>query len=266
MIYKDFSTGRFYNADCFEVMKEIPDNVIDMVITSSPYDELRTYDNKSIWNFEIFSNIAKELTRIIKEGSAIVWIINDETKNGSESGTSFKQALFFKEKCNLNLHDTMIWNKNEFYTTNSIRYAPAFEYMFIFTKGKLKTFNPIKDRINKSFGRKKSGTFRQKDGSTIIRADLGNIVPEYGQRSNVWEINAEKSRIYRFHPAMFPVGLIEDHIKSWSNEKDCILDCFGGSGTTAIAAINTNRKWVCIEINSEYYDKAIKRIQEHNWK
>lgn len=266
--FKDIRNGRFYNADCFDAMKEIPNGVIDLTITSPPYDNLRNYNNTLVWSFDIFKNIAKEISRLTKEGGVIVWNVGDETINGSETGTSFKQALYFKEECNLNLHDTMIWNKQEFSATGSlkVRYAPVFEYMFIFTKGKLNTFNPIKDRINKSFGRVKSGTVRQQNGETKSQSNIGKEINEFGQRHNIWEINAEKSRKNLFHPAVFPIQLAQDHVISWTNENDLILDPFAGSGTTAIAAINTNRKWVCIEKEKKYYDKAIDRIVNNGWK
>jgi len=265
MKYQDLKAGRFYLEDCFDAMKQIPDSVIDLTITSPPYDNLRTYNNSSLWSFEKFQNIAKELVRVTKEGGAIVWNVGDETKDGSETGTSFKQALYFKEECELKLHDTMIWNKMEFSAVGALqtRYAPVFEYMFIFIKGKIKTFNPIKDRVNKTFGRTNSGTVRNSDGSTKPGSMIGVPINEFGQRHNVWEMNGVKSRKDNFHPAPFPIQLVQDHIISWSNENNLILDPFAGSGTTAIAAINTNRKWICIEKDYEYANKAIERIKNH---
>ena len=142
--------------DCLEVMKDIPDNSVDLTITSPPYDDLRSYNGALNWNFEIFKKIAEELFRITKDGGIIVWIVGDKTIKGSETGTSFKQALYFKE-IGFNLHDTMIWEKQTFTDTGSLktRYGNVFEYMFILSKGKPKTFNPIIDRINKTNGRKK---------------------------------------------------------------------------------------------------------------
>lgn len=265
MIYTDIKNGRFYNEDCFDAMREIPDGVIDLCITSPPYDNMRSYNNSLEWNFEKFCSIAKQLTRLICEGGIIVWIIGDQTINGSESGSSFKQTLFFKDFCDLRLHDTMIWNKGGFSAVGSLqtRYAPVFEYMFVFSKGKPKTFNPIKDRPNINAGRKITGTNRLSDGSLKPMTSVGQIIKEYGQRFNIWEIDPVRQQGDDKHPAPFPLNIARDHILSWSNEGDCILDPFGGSGTTAIAAINTNRKWVCIEKEKEYYDKAIERIINH---
>lgn len=248
------------NDDCLNAMSKLRDNSIDLIITSPPYDNIRDYNNSSIWNFDIFKNVANQLQRILKKGGVIVWIINDATINGTETGTSFKQALYFKE-IGLNLHDTMIWQKETFTAVGSIksRYAPVFEYMFVFSKGKPKTTNIIKDRKNKSFGRKKNGTFRQTNGSTIPLSNQGKLIKEYGVRFNVWNINSEKNNKTN-HPAVFPIKLIEDHIKTWSNKNDTVLDCFMGSGTTGVASKNTNRNFIGIELDKDYFNFAQNRI------
>ena len=157
--------NKIYNEDCLITMAKMPDNYIDLTVTSPPYDNLRNYNG---YSFD-FQSIAKELYRVTKSGGVVVWIVADATINGSETGTSFKQALYFKE-IGFNLHDTMIWNKANFTAVGSLktRYASVFEYMFILTKGKIKTFNPIKDRLNKSAKRKRSGGVRQTDGTVKI--------------------------------------------------------------------------------------------------
>ena len=243
--------------DCLEVMKSMPDKSIDMILTSPPYDNLRDYKGYT-FNFE---GIAREIYRVLKDGGVCVWIVGDATIKGSETGTSFKQALYFKE-IGFNLHDTMIWSKPTFTATGSLktRYAPTFEYMFVFTKGKIKTFNPIKDRINISFGRVKNGKVRQKDGTTKSQSSLGKPISEFGQRFNVWNINTEQSNSNRFHPAQFPEKLAEDHILSWSNEGDTILDPMAGSGTTLKMAKKNNRNYIGIEISQEYIDIINKRL------
>jgi len=246
--------------DCLEVMKQIPNGYIDLTVTSPPYDNLRDYNG---YTFD-FENIAKQLYRVTKDGGVVVWIVGDATVNGSETGTSFKQALYFKE-IGFNLHDTMIWNKGTFTAVGALssRYAPVFEYMFVLSKGQPKTFNPIKDRQNKCFGQKKTGTFRQKDGSMKPLSNIGKPVAEFGQRFNIWNVIAEKTKLNRLHPAMFPESLAYDHIVSWSNEGDTVLDCFLGSGTTAIAAKALNRKFIGIEISQEYLDIAKNRIESY---
>jgi site-specific DNA-methyltransferase (adenine-specific) len=250
--------NKIYNENCLETMKRMDDCFIDLSITSPPYDNLREYNG---YEFE-FEKIAKELFRVTKDGGVIVWIVGDATINGSETGTSFKQALYFKE-IGFNLHDTMIWDKKTFTATGSlkVRYAPVFEYMFVLSKGKCKTFNPIKDKKNKHF--KKSfatSTVRQKDGTTKPLSK--NIVTkEFGQRHNIWSISTAKP--YGNHPAAYPEKLSNDHILSWSNEGDLIYDPFMGSGTTAKSAYLQKRNWIGSEISKEYTELANKRIQKY---
>jgi len=252
---------QLHNGDCLEVMKSIEDKSVDLVVTSPPYDNLRTYNGTLNWNFEVFKPIAQELTRVLKDGGVIVWVVGDATIKGSETGSSFRQALYFKDECGLNLHDTMIWNKGNFTAVGALkyRYAPVFEYMFVLSKGSLNTFNPIKDRENKSHGRKTSGTIRQEDGSTKPINKIGVEISQYGQRHNVWLEYPEMKREYN-HPAMFPEKIATGHILSWSNENDIVLDPFLGSGTTGIACLNTNRKFIGIELDETYFNIAKERI------
>lgn len=254
--------NQIINADCMDILKQLPDKCIDLVVTSPPYDNLRTYNDTLEWSFEIFCNIAKELVRTLKDGGVIVWIVADATINGSETGTSFKQALYFKE-LGLNIHDTMIWEKQTCTDTGSlqVRYGGVFEYMFIFSKGKIKSFNPIKDRINLSVGKKKHGTIRLPNGQTRKQSSIGKETQSWGQRFNLWKINTEVSNSIRQHPAQFPIKLAHDHIISWSNENDLVLDCFSGSGTTAIACHNLKRRFICIEKDEEYYKASVERLE-----
>lgn len=259
----EFGSGRFMLGDCIKRMAEMPDASVDMVITSPPYDDLRSYNDGDAWTWDVFVSAAAEVERVLKPGGVIVWNVGDATVNGSETGTSFRQALHFKDVLGLNLHDTMIWNKGGFSAVGALqtRYAPVFEYMFVFTKGKIGTFNPIKDRLNKSAGRTIVGTNRLADGSTKVMSSNGKKVGDLGQRFNVWDMSAEMSRKTGAHPAPFPVALAQDHILSWSNEGDAVLDPFAGSGTTAIAAERSGRGWICIERDSEYFAKACERIE-----
>jgi DNA modification methylase len=245
--------------DCLEIMKSIPDKLIDLTLTSPPYDNLRTYNG---YSFD-FQGIAKELCRVTKDGGVVVWVVGDATINGSETGTSFKQALYFKE-IGFNLHDTMIWKKPNFSNPSSNRYHQTFEYMFVLSKGSPKSFNSIKDRKNiyagnlGSFGK---NTSTQVDGTKKIRER--KIISEFGQRHNVWEINTSgQENIGKAinHPATFPEKLAHDHIVSWSNEGDTVLDCFLGSGTTGKVAKQLNRKFIGIEISEEYLKIAKERI------
>lgn len=256
---------KLLQGDCLEVMKDIPDKSIDMVLTSPPYDNIRLYDGViEQWNFEKFQQIAKQLYRVLNDGGVLVWIVNDATIDGSETGTSFKQALYFKD-CGFFLHDTMIWQKISPFQHHN-RYIPAFEYMFVFSKGKPKTANIIKDRKNKYANQKVHGTERQRNGKTKPFSDVqkSKVVKEYGSRLNIWDISGEKKN-KTGHPAVFPERLAADHIITWCNENDTVLDPFMGSGTTGVACINTNRNFIGIELNEEYFNIAKKRIEEANF-
>lgn len=251
--------NRVYNMDCIDGLRLLDDNSIDLTVTSPPYDNLRTYKGYS-FNFE---SVAKELFRVTKDGGVVVWVVGDATINGSETGTSFRQALHFKE-IGFNIHDTMIWEKPTFTAVGALKtkYAQVFEYMFIFTKGKIKTFNPIKDRKNKYVGAKRHSGIRQKDGSIKKKSSIGKPVAEYGQRFNVWHMPTCQSKTERTgHPAQFPEQLINDHIISWSNEGDIVLDPFMGSGTTAKMAILNSRNFIGFEISADYCEIANARIE-----
>jgi len=256
-MFQDIKNGRFYLGDCLEVMKEIPDGVVDLTVTSPPYDDLRTYNG---YSFD-FENVAKELFRITKKGGVVVWVVADATKNGSESGTSFKQALYFMQ-CGFNLHDTMLYMKNQIVPLTHNRYEQAFEYMFVFTKDKLCTFNPIMEECKTKGTSTKHRTFYQTNKQN--EPSIGNkngAVSDFKQKSNAWFYS--KTKGIKGHPAQFPIALACDHIISWSNEGDLVFDPFGGSGTTAAMAQALNRKWVTCEISEEYANKAVERILNH---
>lgn len=247
-----------WHGDCLELMKKIPDKSIDLVLTSPPYDNLRSYNG---YAFD-FNNIALEIFRVTKEGGVCVWVVGDATINGSETGTSFKQALFFKE-CGFNLHDTMIYNKNKVIFPDPSRYHQCFEYMFVFSKGTPKTINLLSDRKNKWGGSCGKKSFRQKDGS-LLKKDI-IALKEYGTRFNIWDITCGYMHTtldkYAFeHPAMFPESLARDHILSWSKEGDVVLDPMMGSGTTGKMAKMNKRNFIGIEISEKYIKIAQKRI------
>lgn len=236
--------NKIYNENCLNTMNRMPDDFIDLTVTSPPYDNLRQYKG---YSFD-FEAIAKELYRVTKRGGVIVWVVGDAVNNGSESGTSFKQALFFMS-CGFNLHDTMIYKKNSStYPAHekSNRYTQIFEYMFVFSKGKPKTVNLICDKKNKWAGQ---SSF---DGKI-------EKVKEYSPRENIWEYTTSFNDKVD-HPAVFPEELARDHICSWSNEGDLAYDCFSGSGTTLKIAHLQKRNWIGSEISKEYSELAVKRI------
>lgn len=240
-----------YCGDCIEVMGQWEENVIDLTITSPPYDNLRDYKG---YKFD-FENIAKQLYRVTKQGGVVVWVVGDATVKGSETGTSFRQALYFKET-GFNLHDTMIYEKTNFSFPSNNRYHQIFEFMFVFSKGKPSIFNPILDKEVKYGLPWAKNTHRQKDGSTK-EVKTATSYRKFGMRTNIWRINCAygftaKDKIAHKHPAIFPEKLAHDHIISWSNEGDIVLDPMCGSGTTLKEAIKLNRQFIGIDI-SEYY-------------
>jgi len=246
-----------YNEDCLVTMAKMQNNFIDLTVTSPPYDDLRTYNG---YSFD-FESIAKELYRVTKYGGVVVWIVADATIKGSETGTSFKQALYFKE-IGFNLHDTMIWEKPTIpYDPKCNRYWNTFEYMFIFSKGK-----PICNYIKipcKNAGKLKTNDYGQKrtDGSIRKhRHKADRKIKDTKVKSNIWKYGIGKRQ--KGHPATFLEQLANDHIISWSNENDIVYDCFMGSGTTAKMAMLNNRNYIGSEISKEYCEIAKKRIEE----
>ena len=256
------SINKIYNENCIDTMSRMPDNFIDLTVTSPPYDNLRDYNG---YSFD-FESIAKELFRVTKDGGVVVWVVGDATVNGSETGTSFRQALYFIE-CGFRLHDTMIYEKNGSSLPDNIRYLQSFEYMFVFSKGKPKTINFIIDRKNKYTERWGKGrVVREKDGKLTGRSNYK--LNEYGRRFNIWRFNSgfgysTKDEIAFKHPATFPEKLAADHIYSWSNEGDLVYDPFMGSGTTAKMAHIYKRNWIGSEISQEYVDLANKRLHPY---
>ena len=252
--------------DCLEGMRRLPDSCIDLTVTSPPYDDLRTYNgNIEHWSFEKFKAIAKELYRVTKQGGVIVWVVGDATIKGSETGTSFRQALYFKE-IGFNLHDTMIYAKNNPMPIQHNRYQPCFEYMFVLSKGKPKTFNPIMENTVNPGG-KITTIQREKDGSKRRGSGYGNKRNSIRYRHNIWKYNVgynktTKDKVAFQHPAIFPEQLANDHIISWSNEGDLVLDPFMGSGTTAKMALLNNRNFLGFEISEEYCEIAEQRISQ----
>jgi len=249
---------KIITGDSAIVLQGFEPDCIDLTVTSPPYDALRNYNG---FTFD-FETIARELFRVTKVGGVVVWVVGDETIDGSESGTSFRQALYFMQ-CGLKLHDTMIYKKSGPAHPDSVRYHQVFEYMFVFSKGSPKTFNPLKDRKNKWGGTWGRISSRGKDGKLKYSDGIDNT--DYGQRFNIWEYNngngfGTKDKYVYQHPATYPEALAQDHILSWSNEGDTVLDCFTGSGTTLKMAKMLNRHYLGIEISPEYVTLAEKRL------
>ena len=242
--------------DCLEVMKDIESGSVDLVVTSPPYDNLRTYNgNNAQWGEHVWKAVLKDLYRVTKDGGVVVWVVGDSTMKGSESGTSFKQALWAME-CGFNLHDTMIYKKQFYVPLTHNRYEQSWEYMFVFSKGKPKTFNPIKTAT--MHGGKKNTTTHRKTGEELVKATgYGKERKHSRIIENIWTLQPQRGSK---HPAVFPEKLAHDHIISWSNEGDTVLDCFMGSGTTGVASKNLGRKFIGIELDETYFNIAKNRI------
>lgn len=249
-----------------EIMKSFPPGSIDLTVTSPPYDNLRDYEGED-FTFEHFKAIALELYRVTKEGGVVVWVVNDASVNGGETCTSARQKLFFQE-VGFNIHDTMIYIKNGPPYPSQDKYYQVFEYMFVLVKGTLKTFNPLKDRKNIWAGQKwsKKRTRRQTDGTLKEQPWYIEQDNPYGVRFNVWyyQVGAGYSaelEIAHEHPAIFPEALARDHILSWSNPGDVVLDPMCGSGTTCLQAALNDRRYIGIDIADKYCGLSRKRIK-----
>lgn len=247
--------NKIHLGDSRELLKKLEDNSIDMVLTSPPYDNLRSYQNGE-WSFSIFKEIASELVRVLKDGGVIVWVVSDATIKGSETGTSFKHALWFK-KLGLCLYDTMIWRKPNPSVPTESRYYNCFEYMFILSKGKPHALNLICDRPNKNAGSTYKYDTRMNPEERKQNGRI-KVIKEFSRRHNVWDIPIGTNKTK--HPAVFPELLAHDHIITWSNEGDTVLDPFVGSGTTCKVAKELNRNWIGIEKVEEYYKISCDRV------
>lgn len=261
---------KLINGDCVTEMKKMPESSIDLTVTSPPYDNLRSYNgNNEQWNESVWQDVFDGLLRVTKDGGVVVWIVNDSTVNGSETGTSFKQALYAMQ-IGFKLHDTMIYMKdNPPPTGGKNRYFSSFEYMFVFSKGSPKTFNPIEmPRRNKwndkrtrrirPVTRNGKGEFHKKE----VMVNTGNV-----KLQNVWSFivgggHVASDKLAHQHPAIFPEQLARDHVLSWSNEGDVVFDPFMGSGTTGKMSMQLNRKFFGIELDQKYYSIARARISE----
>jgi len=243
---------KVFHGKCDEVMQGMDDESIDLTVTSPPYDNMRTYKG---YDFD-FESIAGELFRITKQGGVVVWVVGDATIKGSETGTSFRQALYFKE-LGFNLHDTMIYEKAQSPFGSNLCYLQSFEYMFVFSKGRPKTLNLIRDRKNK-----RSGVESMAAGGLSVdgvkQERIRKELKAYGKRKNIWKYGVGGSKID--HPAVFPQQLAKDHILSWSNEGDIIFDPMCGSGTTLLMAKQNNRHYIGIDIAEEYVELSRRRL------
>lgn len=252
--------NKIIEGNCIDVMKEFADEVIDLTVTSPPYDDLRNYKG-FIFPFE---DIAKELYRITKQGGVVVWVVNDATVEGSETGTSFRQALYFKE-IGFNLHDTMIFRKkNPIPQIYRKRYNNEFEYMFVFSKGIVKTHNPLMVDCMHAGLELNGTTYKNYSKNEQVREKMAKPVKDKKIKGNIWEYvvgKKQEDQEAKGHPAPFPCELVRDHIKSWTNQGDIVFDPMCGSGTTTRVACEMGRAYIGIDISKEYCEIARERVK-----
>ena len=263
MTLRDEYVNKIECGDCASLMSELPPECIDLVVTSPPYDDLRTYNG---YRFD-FKAIAYELYQVIKPGGVVVWVVGDQTVNGSKSGNSMRQALHFLE-LGFYLHDEMVYQKNGPAYPSTNRYYQVWEKMYIFSKGVPVTFNPLKDRKNRWAGQKwsKKRTRRKVDGTLTESPWSADQGGEYGVRFNVWKYNvgagySSSDDFAHDHPAIYPEALANDHILTWSNPGELVLDPMCGSGTTLKMAKINGRQFLGYDISEEYCELSRKRIE-----
>lgn len=249
---------KLLHGDCLNIMRSLDDQSVDLTVTSPPYDKLRTYKNTLEWNEKIWKQVINHLYRLTKHGGVVVWVVGDATIKGSKTGSSFRQALYFKE-AGFRLYDTMIWEKASRIPTQD-RYYNVIEYMFVFSKGKPKTINFIVDHKNKTRGQRKRRDKIINKGKNI-KGEGFIVTPEYSRRSNIWKYNTRGNGTE--HPAIFPLQLAEDHIFTWSDQKDTVLDPFMGSGTVGVACLKLNREFIGIEKVEQYCEIAKNRLDSY---
>lgn len=251
-----------YQDDCLNILPKLEKGSIDLVVTSPPYDTLRNYKETCKWDWCQFEQVVANLYEVLKDGGVVIWVVADKTENGSETGTSFKQALRFIDY-KFKLHDTMIYRKINYMPMNHGRYEQEFEYMFCFSKGKPKTFNPIKIPC-KYAGQSNWGnpTYYKDDSDALTEMDK-KVVADTKLHGNIFEyrIGSTSETSKYNHPAMFPLDLARDMVSSWSNKGDVVLDCFMGAGTTGVACAELQREFIGIEIVPEYFEIAKERLK-----
>ena len=259
-----------HQMDCREGLKLMGDGSIDLVVTSPPYDDLRSYNDSSVWSFDVFKEVAQILFQKMTDGGVIVWNVNDQTIKGDKTGTSFRHALYFKE-IGFRLHDTMIYEKhssNYPAGKKSVRYSQVSEYCFILSKGRPQAINLIRDKVNKWAGSTNWGknTNRMRDGRLVEGKRKPPPIQKFGIRNNIWRIvcgggfGQEFKDSYK-HPATMPQVLARDMIRSWSDKGHLVVDPFAGSGTTLREAKKLGRRYLGFEVDKTFCALALNLLE-----
>lgn len=256
--------------DCIEGMKLLPDNSIDLVVTSPPYDEIRDYKG-----FKLdLHNVGIEISRILKDGGICVMVIQDQTKDGRKSGTSFRTIVDWDTNTDLDIWECCIYQRRA--TPGawwSKRFRVDHEYIPIFIKGKRpQYFNKehMKEPTKPEYGLIKKGLGnRNTDGTTIYdtskvyelpkEKDQGTVI-HYKNSSRETPKSSEIGKIKLLHPATFPDKLASDFIQCFTTEGMIILDPFMGSGTVARMSKELNRNYIGFELSDEYIKIAEKLL------
>ena len=254
-------TITLFRGDCLDLLRKLPNENIDLTVTSPPYDNLRSYNGAAAqWNFEKFKDIAEQLFRVTKDGGVVIWVVGDATIKGSETGSSFRQALFFKD-LGFRLHDTMIYEKVNPIPQNHNRYEQCFEYMFAFSKGTPAVWNPIREPTKNAGKAFNWGDRKTELDAAQCRRHRGTELYTVGETKlhrNIFRYTIGGGKTG--HPAVFPERLAEDQILSWSSPGDTVLDPFMGSGTVGVAAVRHGRNFIGAEIEAPYFTPARERI------
>ena len=255
--------GKIYNENCIDTLHRMPDEFVDMTITSPPYDDLREYNG---YHFPV-EEIAASLFHKTKTGGVVVWVVGDRTVNGDETLTSFHHAFAFKE-AGFRVHDTMIYGKNNPIPSDcGKRYRQSFEYMFCFSKGQPTTFNPLTEATKSAGTKIKAFRITGRGRGNVPDEDIGRQIKTERKVSNIFWYNvgtsSSRDKIAFGHPAIFPEQLVEDQIRTWTNAGDVVYDCFMGSGTTAKVAEMLKRRWLGSEVSEEYVKLAEQRIDPY---
>ena len=248
--------------DCVELLPTLPQ--ADLILTSPPYGTMRDYGGHEFdWRV-----VADAIVPALAPGGVLVWIVKDQTIDGSKSGESFRQALYFLD-AGLRLHDVLIYRKAANSNPTPNRVFQDSEFMFVFSNGAPRTANITKDVPSLWAGTTRgiNGTGRSSKGNNPTSPGKRLIGP-YKNRGTVWEYlvgyghSAPDFLDAHDHPAIFPLTLAKDHISMWTNPGDLVIDPMCGSGTTLRAAKDLNRRYIGIDIHAPYVALAEQRLSQ----
>lgn len=251
-----------YCTDCVEGMKELKDNSIDVIVTSPPYDSLRTYNGFSV---DLHAT-GEQIFRVLKDGGICAMVIQDQTSNFGKSLTSFRTIVDWCDNIGFKLFENVIYHKNG--TEGAwwkYRFRVDHEYIPLFLKGKKPAYfnkEPLKIP-SKHGGKTMTGSGNRKTNGELTETVRREINP-MKCRGTVWDymMAGDKNPLKRKHPAVFPDQIPIDIITCFCPEQGIVLDPFMGSGSTAVAAAKLGRHFVGFDICEEYVDLAYQRLKK----